>query len=407
MGKKLRNVMLHTMAIVMAATLVFANILCVFAEDTGSGETTEVVSDAEMTPNSEKLVSQKAPETVPANFTLNKTDVLGSLLGAEHLFYDGDFSGKFVVNTEPYLEIRYEANADSEVAGKIYPASFGVVEEWGPEWTKVSSGNVEGYISTKDIHIGYDAEKVAKEVGDHKATVTVESLNIRQEADANSDVVATAIESEAFPVVESGEEWTRINFGDGEGFVAKEFIDETIELDEALTIAEEEAGEVVASVKEEQEAVAAEQAPATEQSSEESVAGSNEEANPETSNSTPVYASSDDAYLLACMVYVESGAESYEGQLAVANVIMNRVRNERFDDTIAEVIYAPGQFPGAHNGVLDGVLASGPSESCMRAAQEALAGVNNIGDYYYFNGYVDTSSVGSYTVIGGHTFYNY
>ena len=107
------------------------------------------------------------------------------------------------------------------------------------------------------------------------------------------------------------------------------------------------------------------------------------------------------------MVYVESGAEPYEGQLAVANVILNRVKDSRFDDTIAEVIYAPGQFPGAHNGVLDNVLYSGPSESCMRAAEEALAGVNNIGGYYYFNGYVDLSTVSEYLVIGGHTFYNY
>ena len=107
------------------------------------------------------------------------------------------------------------------------------------------------------------------------------------------------------------------------------------------------------------------------------------------------------------MVYVESGAESYEGQLGVANVIMNRVRSPLFPNTISEVIYQSGQFPGAHNGVLDGVLASGPSESCMRAAQEALAGVNNIGDFLYFNGWVDISSVGSYMTIGNHTFYNY
>ena len=395
MGKKLRNVMLHMIGTVMTASLIFGNAVCVFAEETKSEENTETVSNAEMTPNSEKLVSQKAPEVGLKEAALNKTDVLNSLVGVTRLFYNGEFSGKFVVNTEPYLEIYSADNAESEVAGKIYPASGGVVEEWGPEWTKVSSGNVTGYISTKDISIGYDAEMLAKEIGRREVTVTVESLNIRQAADANSDVVATAIESEVFPVVESGEEWTQINFGEGEGFVATEYVEEKLELGEAVSIAEEE--EMAA-------ADSTEQAAGNQVNEGQASSGQPAES---AVTSSDLSVSSDEVYLLACMVYVESGAEPYEGQLAVANVILNRVKDPRFDDTIAEVIYAPGQFPGAHNGVLDNVLYSGPSESCMRAAEESLAGVNNIGGYYYFNGYVDLSTVSEYLVIGGHTFYNY
>lgn len=398
MGKKLRNVMLHMIGTVMTVSLMFGNALCVFAEETKSEETVTAVSDAEMTPNSEKLVSQKAPEVGLKNVTLNNTDVLNNLVGVTRLFYNGEFSGKFVVNTEPYLEIYSADSIESEVAGKIYPASGGVVEEWGPEWTKVSSGNVTGYISTKDISIGYDAEKLAKEIGHHKVTVTADSLNIRQEANTDSEVLMTAIQSDSFPVVETGEEWTRIDYGSGEGFVASEYVEESIELDEAISIAEEEAAAM-----EEMTASAAE----TETNEETSDAKNSGKSADSVAASSPVSAGSDEAYLLACMVYVESGAESYEGQLAVANVILNRVRDPRFDNTIAGVIYAPGQFPGAHNGVLDNVLASGPSESCIRAANEALAGVNNIGAYYYFNGYVDTSSVSEYLVIGGHTFYNY
>lgn len=398
MGKKLRNVMLHMIGTVMTVSLMFGNALCVFAEETKSEETATAVSDAEMTPNSEKLVSQKAPEVGLKNVTLNNTDVLNNLVGVTRLFYNGEFSGKFVVNTDPYLEIYSADSIESEVAGKIYPASGGVVEEWGPEWTKVSSGNVTGYISTKDISIGYDAEKLAKEIGHHKVTVTADSLNIRQEPNTDSEVLMTAIQSDSFPVVETGEEWTRIDYGSGEGFVASEYVEESIELDEAISIAEEEAAAM-----EEMTVSAAE----TETNEEMSDAKNSGKSADSVAASSPVSAGSDEAYLLACMVYVESGAESYEGQLAVANVILNRVRDPRFDNTIAGVIYAPGQFPGAHNGVLDNVLASGPSESCIRAANEALAGVNNIGAYYYFNGYVDTSSVSEYLVIGGHTFYNY
>jgi SH3-like domain-containing protein len=368
----------------MVIVFIFAGSLRVAAKETEAVTETETVADAEITANSANLVSTVAPELKLRSVTLNNIDMLNDFIGAERLFYRGDFAGKFVVDTEPYLEIYAENSADSEVVGKIYPASVGNVDEWGREWTKISSGNVTGYIATDNIHIGYDAEQAARKIGCCKATVTAESLNIREAADVNSEVVATAVQEEVFTVVESGEEWTHINFGEGEGYVASEFVEETIELDEALTMEEEAAGEVVASKRAEAEA-----------------------ASTTTVASDPVYAGSDELYLLACMVYVESGAEPYEGQLAVANVIVNRVRNPRFSNTIAEVIYAEGQFPGAHNGVLDGVLASGPSESCMLAAQQALAGVNNIGDYYYFNGYVDTSEVSEYLVIGGHTFYNY
>ena len=85
MGKKLRNVMLHMIGTVMAVSLMFGNTVSVFAEETKSEETVSNRSDAEMTPNSEKLVSQKAPEVGLKDITLNKTDVLNSLMGVTRL----------------------------------------------------------------------------------------------------------------------------------------------------------------------------------------------------------------------------------------------------------------------------------------------------------------------------------
>jgi len=85
--------------------------------------------------------------------------------------------------------------------------------------------------------------------------------------------------------------------------------------------------------------------------------------------------------LLAKLVQVEAGYESYEGQLAIANVILNRVKDPRFPATIRDVIYAGKQFPPAHNGLLD---ASEPGEIALRAARDALDGKNNVEDAVYF-----------------------
>jgi len=114
----------------------------------------------------------------------------------------------------------------------------------------------------------------------------------------------------------------------------------------------------------------------------------------------------EDLKLLAKITMVEAGYESYEGQLAVANIILNRVKDSRFPSTIRDVIYSGKQFPPAHNGLLD---KSDPNESVMRAAKDALNGKNNIKDaVYFFNPKVSKgkfwSSLDVIATIGHHSF---
>ena len=120
-----------------------------------------------------------------------------------------------------------------------------------------------------------------------------------------------------------------------------------------------------------------------------------------------INASSDEIYLMAACVMMESGSYSYDGQLAVASVIVNRVKSGRWGSSITDVIYADGQFPGATSGLLDKYLAKGPSSEALKATKAALSGSNNIGDYLFFNSAkrADYSNYSSYTVVGGNCFY--
>jgi N-acetylmuramoyl-L-alanine amidase len=98
----------------------------------------------------------------------------------------------------------------------------------------------------------------------------------------------------------------------------------------------------------------------------------------------------DDFRLLAKLTQVEAGYETYEGQLAVANVVLNRVKDSRFPNSIYDVIYSGKQFPVAHNGLLD---KSKPNASVLRAAKDALNGKNNVeGAVYFFNPKVSKGS---------------
>ena len=90
--------------------------------------------------------------------------------------------------------------------------------------------------------------------------------------------------------------------------------------------------------------------------------------------------------LLASIIFCEAGNQSFIGQVAVGAVVLNRMANEAYPDTMEEVIYQAGQFCPAGSGWLDRVRSTdGYTESAMQAAEAALAGENPIGDCLYFD----------------------
>lgn len=258
------------------------------------------------------------------------------------------YDGKILVNLSDtdILNIRMEASEESEIVGKIYGMSYGDLIENCGEWTKITSGEVTGFVKTEYILTGIAAEEKAISYG--------------------KEVSKTAITREAY--------------------------------DQMLA----------AYAKAKEERKKAEQAKAAQ-----STAVSKTQQNQVTQETTVAEntvnsaATYDDEYLLACLIEMEAGGECYEGKLAVGAVVVNRRNGGAFGSTIHDVIYAKGQFPGAHNGLLDKRLAKGPSDSCRQAAREALAGVNNIGNLVCFNNvrYANYSKYKEYKVIGNHIFY--
>lgn len=86
--------------------------------------------------------------------------------------------------------------------------------------------------------------------------------------------------------------------------------------------------------------------------------------------------------LLSKLVYAEARGESYKGQVAVAAVVLNRVSNPNFPNTIAGVIYQAGAF----DVVSDGQINLTPNVTAKKAAQDALNGWDpTSGCIYYFN----------------------
>lgn len=106
---------------------------------------------------------------------------------------------------------------------------------------------------------------------------------------------------------------------------------------------------------------------------------------------TALNISGDDFDLLSRLVEAEAGIEPFEGKIAVANVILNRVESDQFPNTIEGVIYEAGQFQPVRNGHINKV----PSEESKEAVRKALSVNRSLGGnslYFYDPRYSDESA---------------
>lgn len=114
---------------------------------------------------------------------------------------------------------------------------------------------------------------------------------------------------------------------------------------------------------------------------------------------------SSDHRLLARLVYAEARGESYKGQVAVAAVVLNRVKSSSFPNTISGVIYQKSAF----SCVADGQINMTPNDTAIRAARDAMNGWDPTGGclYYYNPRTASDTWIRSRTVktvIGRHSF---
>ena len=100
------------------------------------------------------------------------------------------------------------------------------------------------------------------------------------------------------------------------------------------------------------------------------------------SNSSSSSSNSTNLNLLSRLVYGEARGEPYSGQVAVAAVVLNRVRSSSFPNTVSGVIYQSGAF----DVVSDGQINLTPDSTAKKAAQDAINGWDpSYGAIYYFN----------------------
>lgn len=282
-----------------------------------------------------------------------------------------------------YVNIRKEPNQDSEKVGVLYKDCGGDILQRQDSWTKIQSGDVTGWVSDDYLYFGEEAQKEAKEVGILTAYSETETLRVRKEASLDSGVLGLLAMGEAVEAIEEDGDWVSINYEGETGYVAAEYVKVEFDLDTAESVEAIQARETAE--KEAARAQAAAEREATRKQQKEAVLTSASELN-----------------ILAALVQCEAGGESYEGQLAVASVVMNRVRCGAYPNTITDVIYASGQFSPANSTKMSNLALSGNIKaSCLQAAQEAINGNCNIGDALHFRRAGNKDGI----IIGNHVFW--
>lgn len=282
-----------------------------------------------------------------------------------------------------YVNIRKEPNQDSEKVGVLYKDCGGDILQRQDSWTKIQSGDVTGWVSDDYLYFGEEAQKEAKEVGILTAYSETETLRVRKEASLDSGVLGLLAMGEAVEAIEEDGDWVSINYEGETGYVAAEYVKVEFDLDTAESVEAIQARE--AAEKEAARAQAAAEREATRKQ-----------------QKAAVLASASELNILAALVQCEAGGESYEGQLAVASVVMNRVRCGAYPNTITDVIYASGQFSPANSTKMSNLALSGNIKaSCLQAAQEAINGNCNIGDALHFRRAGNKDGI----IIGNHVFW--
>lgn len=274
----------------------------------------------------------------------------------EELGMDADEYGDRFIATAGGVNIRSGAGTDYKVVGYLVVGMPGEILGTSGDWAHIKVGDLEGYVKSEFLLTGKEAAVYAK-----KNNFSLEQNVYFAAAATEQEVTTQAPATTAAPTTEAP-------------------------ITEAPTT----------------QAPATTEAPTTE-------APTTEQASTDVGVTTRgnISVTDEEIKLMIAILSVECGSDTYEGQLAVANVILNRVETGKWGSTVTSVLYARGQFTSVNTNKFQQHLQNGGTATTTQAVYDALAGKNNAGSYLSFRpkSYVNSHNYGKYSIIGAHVFF--
>jgi len=193
---------------------------------TTTESTSESVSEtSEEEISSEEVVTETAEEEIEIIPT-EELEIPGANVAVKEEV-PAEFENLVIAQVNDYVNVRAEANTESEIVGKLYDKSVGNLVEEKDGWYQITSGNVTGYVKAEYCVTGKDAVELAEEVGTKIATVNTTTLKVRTEANIESSVMGLVPLGEELVVVKEEnpvEGWVKISIEEGEGYVSTDYV---------------------------------------------------------------------------------------------------------------------------------------------------------------------------------------
>lgn len=159
-----------------------------------SEKDTEMVTEAEVTTEAAKTEAVVAEQETP---------VVSETPEPEE---QGEFANKCIANVDETLNIRKEPSTEAEFVGSMNPGAIAIVEGTEGDWTKIKSGDVEGYVLSQYVLTGDSAEEFAEDYVTLRGTVLEDGVNIRAEKSTSADILVVLDKDDTITVLENPED---------------------------------------------------------------------------------------------------------------------------------------------------------------------------------------------------------
>jgi len=155
------------------------------------------------------------------------------------------YSNVAISRVTNYVNVRTQANTTSEIVGKIYnncaATILATVDGEGGKWYQIQSGTVTGYIKAEYFITGSEAEKIAKEIGTVYVTINTTTLRLREKASTDSKTLTLLSRDAEYIAIGEEGDFVQIEVDASlSGYVHKDYIQETVEFDSAVSLLEEQ-----------------------------------------------------------------------------------------------------------------------------------------------------------------------
>lgn len=175
-----------------------------------------------------------------------ETDTVMTASGQEETF---GYTNLGIADVDGNLNVREAPSTEAKLVGKMPNNAGCEILGVDGEWTKIKSGEVEGYVKSEYLLSSDAALLRAAQVKQTVATVTTTTLYVREQPNTDCTIITSMPMGEELEVIEVLDGWVKVNIDSDEGYVSADYVDISTELPKAMTMTEVRYGQGVSDVR--------------------------------------------------------------------------------------------------------------------------------------------------------------